>query len=166
MTSYTTVDRVLQADPQIGSVSDITSSQIATVFIADAEAMIDSYLAKYYTTPVSAANVTFPVLTAIATDITIYRILSHRVFTQERLKNSVWPDRFKEGIAWLEGIAQGGVTLVGVNSEGGGVVQPDIATNVEMWSNTIGYHPTMSELDEEYSTVDSEKIDDLELDRT
>jgi phage gp36-like protein len=161
MPAYTTVARVLQADPQIGSVSDITSEQIATIFIADAEAMIDSYLAKYYTTPISVASVTFPVLTAIATDITIYRILSHRVFTQERLKNSVWPDRFKEGITWLEGIAEGSVTLVGDD----GTVPPDIQTNVEMWSNTRGYIPTMSELDEEYSNVDTVKIDDLQDER-
>jgi phage gp36-like protein len=158
---YTTVARVYQADPQIGSVSDITSEQIANVFIADAEAMIDSYLAKYYTTPVSVASVTFPVLTAISTDITIYRILSHRVFTQEKLKNSVWPDRFKEAIKWLEGVADGSVTLVASD----GSIAPDIDTNVEMWSNTRAYIPTMSELDEEYSRVDTQKTDDLEADR-
>jgi phage gp36-like protein len=162
MAAYTTVSRVYLADPQVGSVSDITSATIATVFIADAEAMIDSYLAKYYTTPVSVAGVTFPVLTAIATDITLYRILSHRVFTQERLKNSPWPDKFKEAIKWLEGIADGSITLVASD----GSIAPDLQTNVEMWSNTRTYIPTMSELPEEQSNVDTIKIDDLESDRS
>jgi phage gp36-like protein len=158
---YTTVARIYEHDPMVGSVTDITSAVIADVFIADAEAEVDSALGRFYTLPISVAGVTFPLLTAISTDLTLYALLSQRIFTQEQLKDSTWPDRFKEARTLLDQLASGARLLI----DSSGQLLADRADIAEVWSNTMDYVPTMSELDPEYSSIDSEKSEDLSSDR-
>lgn len=161
MAKYTTVARLYQHDPMVGSVSDITSSQLADVFIADAEAEIDSWLVRSYTMPISVDGVTFPILTAIATDLSLYGVFAQRIFTQEQLKNSTWPDRFKEARTMLEMLATGKMLLL----DSSGAILGDRSDVAEVWSNTMGSVPTHSELSPEYSRTDPEKLSELEDDR-
>lgn len=158
---YTTVARLYQHDPMIGSMTDLTSLQLADVFITDAEAEIDSWLVRSYTIPISVAGATFPMLTAIATDLALYGVFSQRIFTQEKLKDSTWPDRFKEARTMLEMLASGKMLLL----DSSGTILGDRSDVAEVWSNTMGAIPTTSELDPEYSVVDPNKQEELASDR-
>ena len=92
----------------------------------------------------------------------IRNVLARRVFTQERMKESTWPQVFKEALGQLEEIAKGSIQLVGSD----GTLVPTLSGNREMWSNTKDYHPTfvdgLSDLDQFH---DPDKIDDLEDDK-
>src|SRR3990172_2218432 len=106
--TYTAVERIYDIEPELREVSDLTSAQVVK-FAEDAEAEINGAVARFYVVPVLGGP---PLLTAVATDIAIYRILSRRVFTQERMKDSTWPDRFKESRDILAKVASGEFSLV------------------------------------------------------
>ncbi len=155
MGSYTNEDRVYDMEPMIGSLSDLTSAQLVSAFIDPAEGEMDSRLSRRYNVPVLG---TIPILQGIADDLAIYRVLSRRVFTQDQLKNSVWPDRFKESLDLLIEISKGEVQLV--DSDGALVAQKtDVAEAV---SSTEGYLPTFHEGGSWLDQVkDPDKVDDL-----
>ena len=132
---YTTVARVYDLEPLCGSLSDLSSSQIVTAFIEPAEGEIHARISRRYEIPVAG---TVPVLIGIADDLVVYRILSRRMFTADQLKNSVWPDRFKESSATLDEIAKGTILLV--NSAGTLISQR--SSVAEAQSNSDGYLPT------------------------
>lgn len=157
--SYTTVARIRQQHPLIGSMTTLSSNQIFE-FTTDAEAMINAKISKQYTVPVTDVSVP-PLLTTIATDLSVYRILTQRVFTQERLKDSVWPDRFKEAQDILDEIADGKIALTEVD----GSLVPTRSDVADVWSNTKDYEPTFTELGDLDHVVDPDKIDDLKGDR-
>ncbi len=71
---YTSVTRINSAFPPISSVSNINSAVISQ-YATDVEAEIDSLISKRYVLPLT---VTCPILTAIATRETIYRIAVQR----------------------------------------------------------------------------------------
>lgn len=157
MPDYTTVERVLDILPAVGSLTSITSGHLAT-FIEDAEADINAMIANQYAVPVSG---TPPLLRSIATDLACYRVLSRRVFTQERLKDSVWPDRYKEADERLQKIAEGKIALV--NSSG--TLIATSAARAEVWSDTMDYHPTFHEGPDTSHIVDEDKLDDIAEER-
>ena len=132
---YTTVDRVYNLEPLCGSLSDLTSSQIVTAFIEPTEGEIHARISRRYEVPVAD---TVPVLIGIADDLVVYRILSRRMFTADQLKNSVWPDRFKESLETLGEIAKGTILLV--NSAGTLISQR--SSVAEAQSNVDNYLPT------------------------
>jgi phage gp36-like protein len=153
---YTTKARILDIEPALNDISDLSAAHI-DVFITDAEAEIDARLAKQYTPPLTG----IPYITAIATDIAIYRILSRRVFTQGQLKDSVWPDRFKEALEQLKEIAEGTVELV----DSSGTVVTGRTDVVELWTNNQNYQPTFHEgsiaTHSADNIQDEDKVDDL-----
>jgi len=150
---YTDVDRIYAVEPMIGSLSAISSADLG-VFISDAEAEVNAAIVRSYTVPVASST---PLIRAITTDIAIYRVLSRRVFTQERLKDSTWPDRFKESNDLLEKIATGDLLLVSISG--------DILTTrgdiAELTSTTKDFHPTFSELSFDDAVQDQDKLDEL-----
>ena len=155
---YTSVERIYQVMPQIGSLSDLTSAQIVTVFAEPAEALINAKIVKLYALPI---NDTVPMLSALADDVAVYRIMSRRIMSQEQLKNSTWPDRFKEALTDLDRIASGEIPLI--NSADNVLTQRnDMAICT---SNTIDYLPTFHEGESETWVQDEEKLDDLLDDR-
>lgn len=155
--NYTSVARIYDLEPMIGSISDLTSSQIVTAFAEPAEAEINARIAKLYTVPVAG---TTPLLQAIADDISVYRILSRRVFTQDQLKDSVWPDRFKESMETLSGVAKGEIILV----DSAGAVIGTLSNVAQAKTNVQNYLPTFHEGGTwEDQIKDQDKIDD-ELD--
>lgn len=159
-TKYTSIEEVYSFEPRIGSASNITSAHVLQ-HIEMTEAMIDSHIVKMYDLDALTAANSVPALAAVSVNMSTYSILAKRVFTQQRLKDSSWPDRFKESEKFLEKIAEGELTLVAAD---GSIIaaRTDIA---EMWSNTMDYVPTMSELPPELNRLDPDKRDDLEDDR-
>lgn len=157
ITGYTSVARCYQVVPDLGSVTNLSSAQIVEGFIEAAESLIDARLAKIYAVPFNPVP---RVIQTICTDITIYRILSQRTFTAQKLKDSVWPDRFKQAEELLEAIANGEVPLV--NS--GGTVVEELASFAAT-STTENYHQTFHEGHPLDHIQDGDKIDDILTDR-
>ncbi len=155
MPNYTSVDRVYDLEPLIGSLSDLTSAQVLSVFIDAAEAEMNARLARRYTVPVPG---TIPLLQAIADDISVYRALSRRLFTQDQLKDSIWPDRFKESLETLDELASGKVLLV----DDSGAVVSTLGTVASAKTNVEAFLPTFHEggtwLDQ---VKDPDKVDEL-----
>ena len=78
MPSYTTVENVYDLYPRVGSLSSITSSQIA-FYIDQAENEVNGHLVNGYTLPFSS---TPPLIRTISTEYSLVKILQ-RFFTQE-----------------------------------------------------------------------------------
>lgn len=155
MLQYTSVPRILTEEPKIGSASTITSAQMFQS-AEGAEAIIDASIIRHYALPVSSGVGHIPLLTAIATDLSLWRIL-RRVFTADRLKDSEWHGKWKDAISDLNDVAKGKKLLV---DSGGNLVaaRTDVA---ELWSNTKDHHPTFSELDPTLEFIDEDKLEEL-----
>lgn len=152
MPFYTTVDKLLVTLPMVGSITSISSADLAA-FIDDADAIINAKLAKQFTVPVSGA----PLLNSLAADIALARLLTRRVFTQEQANKSTWPDEYKAALETLDKIASGEITLV---SSAGTVISAASAEG-GVWSNTMGYVPTFNEDDPATNFIDSDKLLDI-----
>ena len=157
---------MLGALPAIGSRTSINSADLHNNFLIPAESTIDSKLAKLYTLPITTEcqcghTCNVPILQTIATDLAIYRVLSQRIFTQEKKNESLWPDKFKEAMDSLDAISSGEMELVTDANE---IVneRTDLAS-VE--TSSENYNPTMTEDDPILQTDDSDKIDDIRQDR-
>lgn len=158
MATYTTVSNMLAVVAAIGSNSNLTSAALHGA-IVNAEALVNGRIARQYSLPIASTPV--PLLTAIATDLSLYRVLAMSVFTQEQLKDSQWPRVFKEAMATLDQIAAGGLSLV---DSAGAIVSPrgDLAPAL---SSTSDYLPTFTELEPVDWVQDSEKLDALRDER-
>lgn len=156
--AYTTVSAMLVVEPLIASVTNLDSAQI--VAIAErAEAEINASLAKNYPLPLASTS---PLVEQIATGYALYFVLSRRIFTQERLQESAWPDRFKEDQATLEKIAKNELLLV----DSAGAVIASTAAQAQVKSNNSGYEPTYWDGGPETEQItDPDKVDDARDDR-
>jgi len=135
--TYTSVDRIHTMVPQIGSLSTLTSAQ--TVELAEyGEAELNARIVKMYSVPVSG---TVPLLQALATDLATYQVLAKRVFTNERLKDSAWPDRFKEALETADKIGDGDLLLT---DENGDVIGANTSTS-QLKTTTDGFTPTFTD---------------------
>ena len=154
---YTSVARIYDLEPMIGSLTEITSAILVTAFAEPAEAEMNARLAWLYDVPVSSG---VPVLEGMADDLAVYRVLSRRIFTQDQLKDSGWVDRFKEARDMLKAISEGDALLT--DATGAVIAQrSDIAT---ARSNVDGYSPTFHEAGSWRDQIkDPDKVDD-ELD--
>ena len=157
---------MLGALPAIGSRTSITSADFHNNFLIPAESIIDSKLVKLYTLPITTEcqcgdTCNVPILQTIATDIALYRVLSQRIFQQEKKNESLWPDKFKQAMDLLESIKDGEMELV---KDDGSIVdeRTDLAS-VE--TSTEDYNPTMTEDDPIFHIDDQDKIDDIRQDR-
>lgn len=157
MPTYSTVSLCLMTLPSVTSRTNVTSAELAQ-FIDRGESIINAKIGALYNLPL---GVRVPLLETIATDLGCYYFLSRRVFTQEKRNDSVWPDRYKESLMLLDKIANGELTLI---TESGGIISARTDVH-ETWSNTMDYHPTMTEDYQELMVVDGDKIDDLRSER-
>lgn len=151
MPTYTNVDRIYNVLPQLREVTTVKSEHIAQ-YADDAEAEVNGKIAHLYTIPVVGS----PVIISIATDLTMWRIMGLRIFQGETLKDSPWPDRFKEARDQLQAIADGKMTLV--NTEG-----QVIAGNGsgDVWSSSDRYFPTTNEDNPLLWEQDRDKLEDI-----
>lgn len=152
---YTSVEICYTVVSDLGSVTNLTSAQIVDGFIRPAESIINATISNIYSVPIIPAP---DLLVTIATDLTLYRILTQRTFTQQKLKDSVWPARFKETMDLLKQISEGGLSLV----TSSGDVLPQGSVDVAR-STTEGYVQTFWEGPAVDQVQDADKIDN-ELD--
>lgn len=149
--SYSTVGKVFDTYPMIGSVTNITSSHIAGAIGAE-QVFVEAKLAARYAIPFSPVP---PLIETIVTDLATFRLLTQRVFTQERMNASVWPDAFKRGIEVLDALAAGSMALV---SGSGTVIAETAGTTIDTampWSNQMNSEMTFDEGDWEFMHVGS-----------
>ncbi len=69
---------------------DVKTADIASIYISDAEGLMNAFLAKRYVVPVAAE----PLITMLASDIAIYKVLEDRApripeFAQRRYENAM-----------------------------------------------------------------------------
>ena len=149
MPFYTTVSKLLTTLPMVGSVTSISSADLAA-FIDDADALINAKLSSTYTVPVSGA----PLLNSLAADIALARLLTRRIFTQEQANKSTWTEEYKTALKTLDDIAKGDIALVTAS----GTVIAATAAEAGVWSNTMNYTPTFNEDDPGTNYIDDEKL--------
>lgn len=149
--SYTTVNDIYQTLPQVGSVSNVTSKNIAYQ-IGRVENSMNARLSKVYSIPFSSVPLQ---LTTIATDLTIYE-LSKRFTILTSMKNIESLTRYKEADDLLTKIVDGKIPLLDSSFQ---VISKSELSGVDAWSNNQNYTPTFNEQDQEYQELDADKDD-------
>lgn len=153
--SYTSVDLIQLLHPAVEKATTISSNQVYQ-YALGAEAIVDGKIAKLYTVPATGTGVP-GLLTTIATDLTVYRILGQRMLQGATAKEDPWVNRFKETMDLLDQIASGKLLLVGDN----GVVLEQRGDLFEVWSNNMDYLPTFNEDGRVNQVQDPSKIENI-----
>ena len=156
--SYTTVSDILNTLPAINSITNIASADIA-YYAGKVESKMNAKLAQGFALPFTSD---INVLTTLATDLSCYEIMAKRLFVQGFSKESPWPDRFKEAEEMLDDIVQGKYPLLDSSNT---IIETKDTGNFLVKSNTQGYEPTFTEMDDTLNRVDPDKLDDLYDDR-
>lgn len=132
--------------PKIASVAG--GEELQESFIAGTEAIINSYLAKQFTTPLTGKP---PLLTDITIDMVYAKAMVHK----DKASETIW----ERAMAILQNILAGEVLLV--DSDGAAVSTLGGA----VWSSTEDYFDSFSMLGALYDHVDPDLIDDLKSER-
>lgn len=135
--SYTTVEDIYQTLPQIGSVTNVQSKNIAYQ-IGRVENMMNAKLSESYTIPFSTVPLQ---LTTIATDLTVYE-LSKRFTKLSNLKDDLNASKYKEANDLLDKIVSGSVPLLDSSFQ---VISKGSLSGGDSWSNTKSFTPTFNE---------------------
>lgn len=154
--SYTTVERIWLAFPPISSVTNLASAGTCQV-AGDVQGEINGYIAKRYALPLTIESA---LLTALATNETVYRIVAQRQLIQfPPVQQGRHPlqQLHIDYLKTLEGIRDGEIELVGVDGE---VVETNLSV-LEVWSNTKEYRHTMDEGPVEEQSQDTQMLDDI-----
>lgn len=133
--SYATIVDVFARYKPIGSMVgigslDVSSNDVASIFISDAEGFMNAFLASRYVVPVT----TEPLITMIAADIATFNMMAEKLpgvpdFMQARYDRSLdYLERFSKGEMLL---VASGTTLV-------------TSGDSEAWSATGSFHPVFS----------------------
>lgn len=137
--------------------NDITSTEVTSQFIADAESFVDAYLGSRYAVPLSAPIPSL--ITQVTADLAIFNLAAEKL---PRVPDFMQP-RYDRAIRTLEMLRDGKMTLTGTG------VTLITSGNQEAWSPTTGTHPVFSpvldELDQraDVDYINSE-LDDREDD--
>jgi phage gp36-like protein len=133
--SYATFSDVLKRynplNTMIGSgTQDVSTTDISSIYIADAESLINAFLARTYIVPVT----TEPLITQIACDIAIYKVLEDRA---PRIPDFA-ATRYTNVMSLLMMLAQNKIVLTasGTAANSGG--------DEEAWSNNLDTPPVFS----------------------
>ena len=148
--AYATLNDILNRfnpiKTMIGSADeDVTSVSVTSLYIGDAEGVVNSYLGARYTVPL----VTEPIITHITADLAIFKICEDRL---PRIPDYA-EARYRGAITLLEQLRDGKMVLSSSQSlpSGGG--------DDEAWSSTQSYHPVFSPvLDDIEQRVDAEAV--------
>lgn len=146
---YATVGDVLSRYKPVSTMVGVGSYQVTSVeidskFIADAQGVIDGFLASRYVVPVPAT----PLITQIASDLAIFNMLA------EKLPEI--PDymqgRYDRAMKYLEMLRDGEMSVVSATIITSG--------DQEAWSTTQDYHPVFAPtLDPLDQAADSDRTD-------
>lgn len=103
---------------------DITTVDIASVYIADAESIVNGYLSRRYSIPLTPE----PLLTDLTADIAIFRCLEERLpRTPDFMQN-----RYTNAMSLLTMLRDGGMALTSSNLVSSGQASDQFA-----WSNVL-----------------------------
>ena len=150
MPSYTTVENVLDLYPRVGSLSTVTSSNIA-FYIDQAENEINGHLINGYTLPFSS---TPPIISTLSTEYSLVKILQ-RFFTQEVGSDNVYvTQRLDDVKEYLNKINTGDIGLYTSSLE---LIPYNPGDTI--FSNTMNFDTTFNMIDETYQVIDSERMD-------
>lgn len=148
--AYATITDVFTRYKPIGSMVgvgslDVSSNDVSSVFIADAESFMNAFLAARYITPVT----TEPMITMIASDFAVANMMFEKL--------PAVPDfiqaRYDRSLKYLESLRDGTMLLTTSNVL---VASGDS----EAWSATGSYHPVFSPvLDDIDQAVDQTYVD-------
>jgi len=154
MPNYSTVEKVLDLYPRVGSLSTVTSANIA-FYIDQAENEINGHLVNGYTLPFSS---TPPIIESLSTEYGLVKILQ-RFFTQEvGSDNAYVASRLESVMDYLTKINSGDIGLFTSSLE----LIP-FNSGDTIFSNTMEYNPTFTMLNPTLQQIDSDRLDD-ELD--
>lgn len=154
--TYCDIGEIRESLPTATSVNTL-GDQAIRMFAGDAQALIDTKLSKRYSTPFASGSVP-PVIQGIAREITIYRLLTRRLWaTMSQDEQSVAINAYKESEALLDSIAAGETPL----QDGSGTLLTESVVHTQIRSSTDDYIPTAGDLDETYQRTDPDKTDDL-----
>lgn len=141
--AYATIGNILTRFKPIGSMigtgsSDVTSDEISSSYIPDAQSFIDAYLANRYSVPVAPVT---PLLTQLCSDLTIFNLLAEKSGNIPE-----WMDkRYERCIKTLELLRDGEMVLNSATVIGS-------AGDNFAWSTSQGYHsifsPVVPDLDQ------------------
>lgn len=133
----------------IGSGSyDVSSVEVASIFIADAESYVDGWLASKYNVPL--ASPAPPLITQVTADLAISNMLSEKLPQIPEFIDK----RRDRAIKTLQSLAAGSMSL-GNSWSVVGSVGDNFA-----WSANMGYHPTFDPaLSADEQTVDIQRVD-------
>lgn len=148
--AYATIDDVFARFPVNTLVgtgdAEISSIEVSSIYIADAEGIIDMHLAHKYVVPVNKT----PAITHLTADLAIFNMLAERTGRVPQVVQA----RYDRVISMLDGLRDGTLLL-----------NPASHTLTESgdsyaWSSTGSYHPVFSPvLDALDQAVDADYVD-------
>ncbi len=117
---------------------EVSSEDVTSIFIADAESFIDAYLGSRYVTPITPVP---SLITQIASDLSIFNMLTEKQVQVPDFMQA----RYDRQISILEQLRDGNMVLPSD-------VSPVAAGDNEVWSNNDEHHsifsPVLDELDQ------------------
>jgi phage gp36-like protein len=150
--AYATIDDVFSRYKPIRTMVGVSSFEVASldvssIFIFDAEAMVDAYVGVKYATPISPVG---GLITKITSDLAIFAMLADKHTNVP----DIMTERYDRSIELLKMIRDGEMTL-------GSSVSVATGGDDEAFSTTEDYHPVFSPvLDELDQKVDIDRVND------
>jgi len=148
--AYATIDdifgRFKPIRTMIGAGSfEVTSADVTSIFIGDADSFVDAYLAKRYVTPITPIP---SMITQISSDLAIFNMMTEK---QVQVPDS-FQARYDRSIKTLEMLRDGDMILPAATPIAA-------AGDNEAWSPNQDYHSTFSPvLDELEQRVDDDWV--------
>ena len=148
---YATIDDVFSRYAPIHTMvgtgnNEVSSAEVSSVFIGDAQSFMDAHLGKRYVVPVAAE----PLITQIATDLAIANMMHEKL---GEIPNFIQP-RYDRAISMLDKLSEGKMILTSNSTT--------LTSSYDSfaWSSTQSYHsifsPVLGELDQ---AADQDRID-------
>lgn len=156
--SYTTVLLCYETLPDLRSATNV-ESKVVYAHAGRAQAIVNAKVVRRYNLPFA---LTPPLIESITTDLTIYSVLAKTAIIANTTEDGSWPKAYKESMDLLGAIANGSMMLV----DSAGAVIAQRTDQMLARSSSETYVPTFSELPPEQAVIDSDKIDDLENERS
>lgn len=155
--SYTSVQLVWDQAPWINSISELSSSVLASRYLGPVEAEINAKLAKRFALPLTDREC--PILTAVATREAIYNIMITRGLIHFPPAQQGRHPMFVQHLAdqnLINAIVTGSMALIDASFT---EVPANVAA-VELWSTTMDHLPTFGKGDLLDNIQDDAMLDD------
>jgi len=156
--AYATIDDIFKRYPPISTmvgsgVNDVSSVDVSSIYVADAESYVNAYLGARYVLPLSPE----PLITQLTCDMALYKMVEDKA---PRIPDFM-DRRFTAAQSMLAMLRDGDMILT-ANSQ-----QVSQGGNQEAWSSVQDFHPVFSPvLGELEQRADSDYIESERDDRS